>query len=41
MLLGSDGAAIGIPLGLCVGDVGANYAEVEFTIRFDWIVLPL
>jgi putative ABC transport system permease protein len=41
ILLGSAGAAIGIPLGLGVGYAGATYAEVGFTIPFDWVVIAI
>ncbi|WP_158855196.1 ABC transporter permease [Halorhabdus sp. CUG00001] len=41
VLLGSAGAAIGIPLGLGVGYVGATYAAVGFTIPLDWVTIAI
>lgn len=41
VLLGTAGAAIGIPLGLGVGYAGANYAEVGFTIPYGWVGIAL
>jgi putative ABC transport system permease protein len=41
ILLGTGGAVIGIPLGLVVGYAGAVYAEVGFTVPFDWVGIAL
>ncbi|SDJ29748.1 putative ABC transport system permease protein [Halovenus aranensis] len=39
VLLGMAGAVVGIPLGLGVGFVASTYAEVGFTIPYDWILI--
>jgi putative ABC transport system permease protein len=39
MLLGLAGAIVGIPLGLVVGYGASLYAEVGFTIPYDWILI--
>jgi putative ABC transport system permease protein len=39
VLLGMAGAAVGIPLGLGIGFVASTYAEVGFTVPYDWILI--
>jgi putative ABC transport system permease protein len=39
VLLGLAGAAVGIPIGLVVGFGASAYAEVGFTIPWEWIVI--
>ena len=40
-LLGAVGAALGLPLGLAVGYGATRYAEVEFALAPDWMVLAV
>jgi putative ABC transport system permease protein len=37
--LGLAGAIVGIPLGLVVGYGASLYADVGFTIPYDWILI--
>jgi putative ABC transport system permease protein len=39
VLLGLLGALVGIPLGLAIGYGAAVYADVGFTVPYDWILL--
>ena len=41
VLLGGLGAAVGVPLGLLVGFGAAEYADVAFTLPWDWIVFSV
>ncbi|MFB6243531.1 MAG: ABC transporter permease [Halobaculum sp.] len=41
VLLGGLGAVVGVPLGLAVGWGAAQYAEVAFTLPFDWIAFSV
>ena len=39
VLLGLAGAVVGIPAGLAVGYAASAYAEVGFTVPYDWILV--
>lgn len=41
VLLGGLGAAVGVPLGLVVGFGAAEYADVAFTLPWDWIAFSV
>lgn len=39
VMLGLAGAIVGIPAGLAVGYAASAYAEVGFTVPYDWILV--
>ncbi|MEZ3114879.1 ABC transporter permease [Halobaculum sp. MBLA0147] len=41
VLLGALGAVVGVPLGLVVGFGAAEYADVAFTLPWDWIAFSV
>jgi putative ABC transport system permease protein len=41
VLLGTLGAVTGVPLGLGVGWIATEYADVAFTLPLDWIVFSV